>query len=154
MKYRKSASDALEQVKEILKESDIIAEMPVAEWLDRQNLLHYMPMFTKVKVYTVSEIRHHVDGSGGFDDSFKFKNTHDQMRMAMMARGDQNAKEDFQFQTKQGARRIIGKFVKNKEIREKLVNITDEDGLTGFQLKDILKDNYTYESISEAIKAR
>lgn len=128
--------------------------MPVAEWLDRQNLLKYMPMFTKVKVFTVSEIKHHVDGSGGFDASFKFDDTHDQMRLALMARGDQTAKEDFEYQTRQGARRIIGKFVKNKEIREKLVTAVEEGGLTGFQLKDILRDNYTYETLRDAIVAR
>lgn len=154
LKYRRSATDCLDKVQEILKEGDIIAEMPVAEWLDRQNLLKYMPMFTKVKVFTVSEIKHHVDGSGGFDSSFTFKDTHDQMRLGLMARGDQSAKEDFQYQTRQGARRIIGKFVKNREIREQLVAVVEEEGLTGFQLKDILRDNYTYETLRDAIVAR
>lgn len=154
LKYRTSAEKCLENVQEILREADIIAEMPVAEWLDRQNLLKYMPMFTKVKVFTVSEIKHHVDGSGGFDSCFTFKDTHDQMRLALMARGDQSAKDDFEYQTRQGARRIIGKFVKNKEIREKLVAAVDEGGLTGFQLKDILRDNYTYETLRDAIVAR
>ena len=35
LKYRTSAKECLDNVQEILKEADIIAEMPVAEWLDR-----------------------------------------------------------------------------------------------------------------------
>lgn len=45
------------------------------------------------------------------------------MRLGLMIRGDPSAKEDFEYQTKQGARRIIGKFVKNVDIREDLVNV-------------------------------
>jgi hypothetical protein len=29
-----------------------------------------------------------------------------------------------------------------------------DEGITGFQLKDILRDNYTFEAIKEAILAR
>jgi pyruvate dehydrogenase complex dehydrogenase (E1) component len=49
-----------------------------------------------------------------------------------MIRNDPTAKEDFEYQTKQGARRIIGKFVKNLEIRENLVTIVQDEGITGF----------------------
>lgn len=128
--------------------------MPVAEWLERLNLIKYMAMFSKHKVYTVKEITNFVDGSGSFNESFKFKDTQDQMRLGLMVRGDPSAKEDFQYQTQQGGRRIIGKFVKNNEIREKLVTCVKEDGITGFQLKDILRDNFTFETIRDAIVAK
>ena len=71
-----------------------------------------------------------------------------------MVRNDPSAREDFEYQTKQGGRRIIGKFVKNIDIREKLVDVLKEECITGFQLKDILRDNYTFQSISDAITAR
>lgn len=35
LKYRKSAKLCLENAKEILRESEVVNEMPVAEWLDR-----------------------------------------------------------------------------------------------------------------------
>ena len=54
------------------------------------------------------------------------------MRLGLVLRNDPAAKEDFEYQTKQGARRIIGKFVKNVEIRENLVSIVNEEGITGF----------------------
>jgi len=54
------------------------------------------------------------------------------MRMGLMIRNDPSAKEDFEYQTKQGARRIIGKYVKNVEIREKLVSLVKEESITGF----------------------
>lgn len=54
------------------------------------------------------------------------------MRLGLMIRNDPTAKEDFEYQTKQGARRIIGKFVKNLEIRENLVTIVQDEGITGF----------------------
>lgn len=77
------------------------------------------------------------------------------MRLGLMIRGDPSAKEDFEYQTKQGARRIIGKFVKNVDIREDLVNVVKEDdSITGFQLKDILRDKFTFEAIRDAIVAR
>ena len=52
--------------------------------------------------------------------------------MGLMVRNDPTAKEDFEYQTKQGARRIIGQFVKNVDIREKLVEIIQDEGITGF----------------------
>lgn len=132
LKHRKDAKVCLEKVTDILKEADVVNEMPVAEWLERLNLIKYMAMFSKHKIYTVKEISNFVDGSGSFNESFKFKDTQDQMRLGLMVRGDPSAKEDFQYQTQQGGRRIIGKFVKNNEIREKLVTCVKEDGITGF----------------------
>ena len=91
-----------------------------------------MGLFTKHRVYTVKEIKNYVDDSGSFNESFKFKDTQDQMRLGLMVRNDPTAKEDFEYQTKQGARRIIGQFVKNVDIREKLVEIIQDEGITGF----------------------
>lgn len=128
--------------------------MPVTEWLDRLNLLKYMPMFTKHRVFTVKEINYYVNEQGSFNDSFNFKDTQDQMRLGLMIRGDPSAKEDFEYQTKQGARRIIGKFIKNVDIREDLVKVINDESITGFQLKDILRDNFTFDKIKDAILAR
>ena len=100
LKYRKSAELCLENAKEIMKEIEVVSEMPVAEWLDRQNLVKYMGMFSKHRVYTVKEIKHYVDGAGSFNESFTFKNTQDQMRLGLMVRNDPTAKEDFEYQTK------------------------------------------------------
>ena len=55
----------------------MMSQMPVTEWLDRMNLLKYMPMFTKHRVFTVKEINYYVNEQGKFNDSFDFKNTHD-----------------------------------------------------------------------------
>ena len=76
------------------------------------------------------------------------------MRLGLMIRGDPSAKEDFEYQTKQGARRIIGKFIKNVDIREDLVKVINDESITGFQLKDILRDNFTFDKIKDAILAR
>lgn len=154
LKHRKDGKACLQKVEDILKEADVVNEMPVAEWLERLNLIKYMAMFSKHRVYTVKEIQNFVDASGSFNESFSFKDTQDQMRLGLMVRGDPSAKEDFQYQTQQGGRRIIGKFVKNLEIREKLVESVKEDAITGFQLKDILRDNFTFETIRDAIIAR
>lgn len=83
-----------------MKENEVASEMPVSEWLDRQNLLKYMGLFTKHRVYTVKEINYYVDGSGSFNESFNFKDTQDQMRMGLMVRNDPTAKEDFEYQSK------------------------------------------------------
>lgn len=64
-------------MQDILKEAEMMSQMPVTEWLDRMNLLKYMPMFTKHRVFTVKEINYYVNEQGKFNDSFDFKNTHD-----------------------------------------------------------------------------
>jgi len=115
-----------------MKEEDIIAEMTIQEWLDRQNLLKYIPHFTKNKIFLVSEIKHHVDDQGKFNDKFEFLHIHEQMRIGLMARGDTEGKKEFEYQTVQNARRIIQKFVKNVTISEQLVGTVEEQGITGF----------------------
>lgn len=100
MKHRKDAKECLERAKDIMKEAEVVGEMPVTEWLDRQNLVKYLPMFTKHRIYSVKQIKHYVDDSGGFNSSFDFKNIQDQMRLGLMVRNDPNAKEDFEYQTK------------------------------------------------------
>jgi len=44
--------------------------------------------------------------------------------------------------------------VKNTEICEGLVELIEEDGITGFQLRDILRGNYSFESLRDAILSR
>ena len=46
------------------------------------------------------------------------------------------------------------KFVKNEEIVERLIQEIKPKSITGFQLKDIIVNNYSEESIKDAIRAR
>ena len=73
--------------------------MAIEEWLDRLNLVKYLPLFIENEIYHVEEIRIHVDEKGNFTDKFKFKDPLEQMRIALMTRGDKNVKQDFQFQS-------------------------------------------------------
>ena len=52
-------------------------------------------------------------------------------------------KAEFQFVTPQQARRKIQKFVKNEDIINNLIAAITENSLTGFQLNDILIENYS-----------
>jgi len=52
-------------------------------------------------------------------------------------------KAEFQFVTPQQARRKIQKFVKNEDIINNLIAAIPENSLTGFQLNDILIENYS-----------
>lgn len=113
LKHRDNEDNCFDNALEIIKEDEIIQEMTVGEWLDRLNLIKYLPMFIQKEIYLVEELRHHVDDKGNFNDKFKFKDPLEQMRIALMIRGDKNAKQDFKFQSVQSSRRMIQKFVKS-----------------------------------------
>lgn len=150
--YRDSAKDCLENAKEILKSPDMFGEMTMEEWLDRLNLVHWMHVFVKNRVFTVRDLKAHVDEGGSFHDGFKFgKHDKDKQRLGLMIRNDKNAIEGFEYKTIQGCRQILGKFIKNQLIREKLVRYIKDENITGYQLQDILRDNLTYEKLRDAI---
>lgn len=131
-----------------------MGEMTIEEWLDRLNLVKFIHLFVKNKVFTVNDLKSHCR-DGNFNEGFNFgKFELEKQRLSLMARGDKKAKEGFEYKTIQGCRQILQKFIKNKLIREKLVRYIREDSITGFQLQDILRDNLTYEAIRDKIIKR
>lgn len=71
--------------------------------------------------------------------------------MFSMIKRQDDAKEDFKFLSKIRARTIIQRFVKNQDMLEKLLAGISDDEITGFQLRDILSENYGFEKIKLAI---
>lgn len=69
-----------------------------------------------------------------------------------MVNGDKKVAEDFAVLNQNQARQILKGFVKNDELLEELVEMIENDTLSGFQLKDICTNNYGFESIKSAIK--
>jgi hypothetical protein len=69
----------------------------------------------------------------------------------MIASKDE-AKTDFKYLAANGARTIMAKFVKNADMLEELVELCEDQSITGFQLKDTMRSNYNFESIKTAIK--
>lgn len=61
--------------------------------------------------------------------------------------GDKQTKEDFELLTANQSRQIIRRFINNNELVEKLVDIMDEDVVSGHVLKDILCSNSTFDKI-------
>jgi hypothetical protein len=59
MKYRDSCQDCMDNVTEIMKEPDMMGEMTIEEWLDRLNLVEFMHLFVKNKVFTVNDLKNH-----------------------------------------------------------------------------------------------
>ena len=54
--------------------------MTIAEWLDRLNLYHYVPMFTKNQLYLINELKYHREGNK-LKKEFKFKEPLEEMRI-------------------------------------------------------------------------
>lgn len=105
LQYRDSAEQCIENAKDILKSPELMGEMTIEEWLDRLNLLQYMPVFTKNKVTLVKELKHHCRRDGTFEETFDFgKNDSDKMRLSLMVRNDKNAINGFEYKTVQGCR--------------------------------------------------
>jgi hypothetical protein len=63
-----------------MKDEGSVAEMTVAEWLDRMNLTKYLPMFTKNQAYLVSELRLHLDifDKSKLNKNYEFKDKLDE----------------------------------------------------------------------------
>lgn len=156
LKYRNSSQEALDNSSELLKDEGSVAEMTVAEWLDRMNLTKYLEMFTKNQAYLVSELRLHLDifDKSKLNKNYEFKDKLDEQRIKFMISTDSEEKVEFQWVTPQQARRKIQKFVKNEEITTNLIKAIPENSLTGFQLNDILIDNYSEKQLLDAIKNR
>jgi chaperone BCS1 len=134
LKYRDGAQRALDMHAELVKDTESVAEMTVAEWLDRLNLSKYLAMFTKNQAYLVSELHLHLHmhDKSRLNDNFKFKDKLDEQRVKLMISRQTEDKADFQYVTPQQARRKIQKFVKNEAICNKLVAAIPEDTMTGF----------------------
>lgn len=147
LKYRHDAQRALDMHAELVKDTESVAEMTVAEWLDRLNLSKYLAMFTKNQAYLVSELHLHLHltDKSRLNDNFKFKDKLDEQRVKFMISGEAEDRADFQYVTPQQARRKIQKFVKNEAICNKLLAAIPEATITGFQLNDILIENYSEE---------
>ena len=130
--------------------------MTVAEWLDRMNLNKYLAMFTKNQAYLVSELRLHlkIDDISSLNSNYEFKDKLDEQRIKFMISQNSDEKAEFQFVTPQQARRKIQKFVKNEDIINNLIAAIPENSLTGFQLNDILIENYSEQQLIDAIKNR
>lgn len=47
--------------------------------------------------------------------------------------------------------KIVGTFVKNINLRDAIVKCVPDKTITGFQLKDILRLNYTFDNIKAGI---
>lgn len=128
--------------------------MRIEEWLDRLNLIEFMHIFVKNKVFTVNDLSNHCQ-DGNFGEGFDFgKFEQQKQRLSLMARGDKNAISGFEYKSVQGCRQILQKFIKNKLIREKLIRYVNEESLTGYQIQDILRDNLTYEAIRDQLIVR
>lgn len=61
--------------------------MTIAEWLDRLNLYHYVPMFTKNQLYLISELNNHREGDK-LKEKFKFKEPLEEMRISQILSND------------------------------------------------------------------
>ena len=101
LKYRHSCNDALENSADLIKDDGSVAEMTVAEWLDRMNLLKYLKMFTKNQAYLVSELRLHLDifDKSKLNSNFEFKDKLDEQRIKFMINPDSEERVEFQFVT-------------------------------------------------------
>lgn len=156
LKYRDDAQVALDKHAELVKDNESVAEMTVAEWLDRLNLSKYLAMFTKNQAYLVNELHLHLHmhDKSRLNDDFKFKNKLDEQRVKLMISRASDDKADFQFVTAAQARRKIMKFVKNEAVCDRLVAAIPDDTMTGFQLTDILIENYSEQQLLAAIEDR
>lgn len=92
LEYRDSAQDCLENAEDILKSAEFMGEMTIEEWLDRLNLVEFMHMFVKNKVFTVKDLKNQCR-DGNFGEGFDFgKFELEKQRLSLMARGDKKAK--------------------------------------------------------------
>ena len=131
--------------------------MTIAEWLDRLNLYHYVPMFTKNQLYLITELKYHYDEKASNTlkkDKFKFKEPLEQMRIKQILSKDFAGLEDFKYLTEHSARQMLTKYIQNKDILEELITYIEPDSMTGFQLKDIIVKKYSPDDITDAIKER
>ena len=128
--------------------------MTIGEWLDRLNLYHYVPMFTKNQLYLITELKYHQEGDQLKKENFKFKEPLEEMRIKQILNKDFGGQEDFKYMTENSARRMLNKYIKNEDILEELISYIEPDSITGFQLKDIIIKNYSPDDLTDAIKER
>lgn len=75
------------------------------------------------------------------------------LRIKQMIARSEDSKNDFRYIDSNQAHKIINTYVKNSEMMNVLLGFIEEKSITGFQLKDILVENFTFEKIKAAIKA-
>jgi len=68
-----------------------------------------------------------------------------------MIKRNADTKADFRFLKENQTRSIMSKFVKNEQLCDDLVNLVEEETVTAFQLKDLMRVNHSYDSIKAAI---
>jgi len=60
---------------------------------------------------------------------------------------DKSSQNDFKTLSVNGARQIIKKFIVDENTVEKLVECVESETITGFQLKDIMSENFNFSDI-------
>lgn len=78
----------------------------------------------------------------------------DSARISSVLENDETSKKDFQLLNKNGARQVIKQFLMNKKLIELVVKVVEDNVLTGFILKDIMKTNFSLDQIKKAIREK
>lgn len=145
LKNRHSVDNVFENYQQLLNEKKQDNQMTIREWLDRLNLYHYLPMFTKNQVYLIGEIKYHYDKQRRrhrlgrkLNENFKFKEPKEEMRIQQYICNDHAGIEDSKYLTEETARRMLKNYIKNEDLQKEFVDMIEPDTITGFQLKDIL----------------
>jgi len=72
MVHRLDAHKCSANAKLVLKSSAEQPEMPINEWLYRLNLMHYIPKFTKLNIFFVSDVQTFCE-EGSLGSQFAFR---------------------------------------------------------------------------------
>jgi len=137
MFYRDDPKKCVENARDMIRVNDDQSEMSISEWLYRINATKMIQKFTKIDCLFVPDIKDNLDPRDPSAlDPEKFKFTADdlylKLRMNSVIAGTSEAKEDFKYLTSNQVRSIIAKFVKNKIMLEELVEMVEDQTITGF----------------------
>lgn len=160
LKYAADAELCVQRHDELLSQEESIKEMTVAEWLDRLNLQKYIPVFTRQTCFFVKELIFHVDDCQELKDTIKIKEDLDKARIRNMIKGSKSAEADFHYLNHHRAREILVQNMQSIDIVEEIMKVfpdqwdAETKTLTGFQLKDIMKESYGLDQLKESIQKR
>jgi len=153
MKYRGNPQNQVKYASELIEEGGFdLHDMTVTEYLRRLNLSEYAPLFSKKKIFFLSDLRFYQD-SGSMMQMFGMNNNQAR-RMASMMNDEALAVQDFALLSSSQARQILKQFIVNQELLEEAVNLCEHEVITGFQLKDICTQNYDFDAIKSAIQQK
>jgi hypothetical protein len=76
----------------------------------------------------------------------------DVKRIIAMINADKISQNEFKTLSSNGARHIIRRFIPDEDTTEKLVEVVEPETITGFQLRDIMTSNHTFDSIKATIE--